>query len=116
MTQEQILKEQNNLILVQMEALVTYNYYMDQHIRIMEELVSQQEASLSMEEIQNLSPEEREKKLFELKKNLARLEAGQEILKLIDRLKEKALRKNNEAKQRLDAFCKRYNLKNPQKD
>ena len=30
MTQKQILKEQNNLILVQMEAMVTYNYYMDQ--------------------------------------------------------------------------------------
>lgn len=62
-----------------MEAMVTYNYYMDQRIRIMEELVSQQKDSINMEDIQNLSPEEREKKMFELKMNFARLEAGQDI-------------------------------------
>ena len=55
-----------------------------------------------------LTEKEKQNKIIEFKRLQAKIDASLELLKLMDRLTEKAERKSNEAKKRLEQYCKRH--------
>lgn len=110
MKKERILFEHYKLTLDWFQANAAYNYYADMYIRIMEETISNESDKAEKEDFLHLPPTELSKKMIEFKEAYARIEASKELTKQIDRLREKALRKKNEAKQRMDLFCKRHGL------
>ena len=112
MTQEQILFEHYQLQFAWLEADAACKYYDEINLQVMEDVVSQNEGKAEKEELEHLSPSELSKKLIEVKEAFARIEASKELSKQINKLKEKAIRRRNEAKQRLDAFCKRHGIEN----
>ena len=110
MTETQIKEEYTKLMVSQLEAVTACNYYLDQHIRILLELQKMHEEWKSMNEIENLSEEEQEKNDIATRSLIVRIESGEELLKLIGRLKDKAQRKCNEINQKVDWFCKRHGV------
>lgn len=110
MTETQIKEEYTKLMVSQLEAVTACNYYLDQHIRILLELQKMHEEWKSMNEIENLSEEEQEKNDIATRSLIVRIESGEELLKLIGRLKDKAQRKCNEINQKVDLFCKRHGI------
>lgn len=63
-----------------------------------------------MEISHELSEKEKHNKIIEFKRMQAKIDASMELLKQMDRLTEKAERKSNEAKRRMEQFCKRHGL------
>ena len=112
MTEEKIQTEYYNLLVSHIQAMETCTYYREQNIRMMQELIPLQQEAVEMEIPEDLPSVEKNMKIIEFKRKLAQIEAAHELLKQLDRLKDKAQRKNNEAKQKLDAFCKRHGIEN----
>ena len=112
MTKGQIQFEHYQLMLAWFEADAACKYYEDMHIHVLDESISQNKDKAEKEELEHLPPSELSKKVIELKEAFARVEASRELSKQIEKLKEKALRKRNEANKRLDLFCKRHGLEN----
>ena len=111
MTQEQILLEYHNLMVAHLQAIEASNYYAAQRIRLMKELIPLQKETVEMEIGHELPDKEKQNKIIEFKRMQAKVEAGMELLKQMDKLTEKAERKSNETKKRLEQFCKRHGLK-----
>lgn len=111
MTQEQILLEYHNLMISHIQAIEVSGYYTAQRIRLMKELIPLQKEAVEMEISHDLPNEEKHDKIIEFKRMQAKIDASMELLKQMDRLTEKAERKSNEAKKRLELFCKRHGLK-----
>lgn len=63
-----------------------------------------------MEISHGLPNEEIQNKIIEFKRMQAKIDASMELLKQMDRLTDKAERKSNEAKKRLELFCKRHGV------
>ena len=111
MTQEQSLLEYHNLMVAHLQAIEASGYYTSQRIRLMQELIPLQKEAVEMEISHDLPNEEIQNKIIEFKRMQAKIDASMELLKQMDRLTEKAERKSNEAKKRLELFCKRHGLK-----
>ena len=112
MTEEKIQYEYYTLLVSHIQAMETYTYYRNLNIRMMQELVPLQQEAVEMEIPEDLPFVEKNMKIIEFKRKLAQVEAAHELLKQLDRLKDKSLRKSNEAKQKLDAFRKRHGIEN----
>ena len=110
MTQKQILLEYHNLMIAHIQAIESSNYYTAQRIRLMQELIPIQKEAVEMDISQELTDKEKQNKIIEFKRLQAKVDAGMELLKQMDRLTEKAERKSNEAKKRMEQFCKRHGL------
>ena len=110
MTQEQILLEYHNLMISHIQAIEVSGYYTAQRIRLMQELIPLQKEAVEMEISHDLPNEEIQNKIIEFKRMQAKIDASMELLKQMDRLTEKAERKSNEAKKRLELFCKRHGV------
>ena len=110
MTQEQILLEYHNLMITHLQAIEVSNYYTSQRIRLMQELIPLQQKAVEMDINQELSLEEKRKKIIEFKRMQAKIDASMELLKQMERLTDKAERKSNEAKKRMEQFGKRHGL------
>lgn len=76
----------------------------------MQELIPLQKEAVEMEISPDLPNEEIQNKIIEFKRMQAKIDASMELLRRMDRLTEKAERKSNEAKKRLELFCKRHGL------
>lgn len=115
MTEEQIKKEHNKLILAQMEAMTEVNFFYKYRIQILEEL-NTMGADLvkgqSTESLQSLSEEELSKLNVSVKKYTFHVKAGQELVTLIERMTAKSDRKLNEINKKLELFCKRHGIEN----
>ena len=115
MTEEQIKKEHNKLILAQMEAMTEVNFFYKYRIQILEEL-NTMGADLvkgqSTESLQSLSEEELSKLNVSVKKYTFHVKAGQELVTLIERMTAKSDRKLNEINKKLKLFCKRHGIEN----
>ena len=112
MTKGQIQFEHYQLMLAWFEADAACKYYEDMNLHVLEDAVSQNKDKAEMEELEHLPSSELSKKVIELKEAFARVEASKELSKQIEKLKDKALRKRNEANKRLDLFCKRHGFEN----
>ena len=112
MTQEEILLEYHNLMIAHIQAIETSNFYTSQRIRLMQELIPLQKETVEMDFGQSLSFEEKRKKIIEFKRMQAKIDASMELLKQMNKLTEKAERKSNEAKKRMEQFSKRHGLEN----
>ena len=115
MTEEQIKKEHNKLILAQMEAMTEVNFFYKYRIQILEELNAMGADLLkgqSTESLPSLSEEELSKLNVSVKKYTFHVKAGQELVTLIERMTAKSDRKLNEINKKLDLFCKRHGIEN----
>lgn len=115
MTEEQIKKEHNKLILAQMEAMTEVNLFYKYRIQILEELNAMGAdlvKSQSTESLQSLSEEELSKLNISVKKYTFHVKAGQELVTLIERMTAKSDRKLNEINKKLELFCKRHGIEN----
>lgn len=102
--------EYHNLMIAHIQAIEASNYYTAQRIRLMKELIPLQKEAVEMEISHELPDKEKHAKIMEFKRMQAKIDASMELLKQMDRLTEKAERKSNEAKKRLEQFCKRHGL------
>ena len=110
MSQDKILLEYHSLMVAHLQAIESSNYYTAQRIRLMQELIPIQKEAVEMDISQELTDKEKQNKIIEFKRLQAKVDAGMELLKQMDRLTEKAERKSNEAKKRMEQFCKRHGL------
>lgn len=97
-------------MIAHIQAIEASNYYTAQRIHLMQELIPLQKETVGMEISHELSDKEKHSKIIEFKRMQAKIDASMELLKQMDRLTEKAERKSNEAKRRMEQFCKRHGL------
>ena len=108
----EIRKELMRLVIAELEASLVHKYYTDQITRMLTEKLESTQALTESVKIEELSDEEREQLSFKLRQAELEGKACMEATTLIRRLADKALRKANEAEQRLNAFCKRHGIEN----
>ena len=111
MTQEQIYKEYFKLMLSCHDAATAHSFYWDQYIKLVEELEAIQSAydeRIKQEEASQVTPQT----TFSINEELSRIKAGLELLKHLKLMQEKSKRKQTEAEQKLNTFCKRHGIEN----
>ena len=113
MDQKKINKEHCKLIMEQLSATASCNYYADYRIRILGEINAKLKEYQELQMKTDVPEEERFARYSQLDEMYAFIVSAQEHHQLLQRLHEKSKRKRNEIDHKLASFRKRYGLEEP---
>ena len=116
MNPNKIDKEHCKLIMEQLSATASCNYYADYRIRILGEINTKLKEYQELQVKTDVSDEERFTRYTQLDEMYAFIVSGQEHHQLLQRLYEKSQRKRNEIDHKLASFRKRHGLEEPSQE
>ena len=109
---EKLKNEYGKLLQANIEAQTIHIFYIEQSAKFSEEIrvLHNQQKTMDKEELEKLPEEERWKAIMRMQKQAICLQEALKLLDLIERQRDKAKRKSNETKQRLESFCKHHGI------
>ena len=110
MTEEQINKEIKALLRAGTEAIIEHNYYLNQRIRVLQELAEMQKGALQLANQKGLLEEEKYKNLLLITEEQIKIKTANEFLETIKKQELHAKRRHEEKNKKLMKFCKQHGI------
>lgn len=110
MTEEQIKNEIQSLLEAITGAIIEHNFYLNQRIRVLQELNEIQNGILQLPKTDELSDEELYKRYHHIQGEQIKIKAANEIIASIKKLELHAKRRHEEKTKKLEKFCKQHGL------
>lgn len=111
MNQDQIAKEYHKLLMEQMKNLTENECFIRYEIELNKRIHSLNEELLANKDMEASSEEEQYLYNIKQMQKVHQIDAHNELLATVKRLTDKSTRRMNEAKKKMELFCKRHGLK-----
>lgn len=111
MNPDQIAKEFHKLLVEQMKNLTENECFIRYEIELNKRIRSLNEELIASKDVETPSKEEQYQHDVRQIQKVYQIDAHNELLSTVKRLTDKSTRRMNEAKKKLEQFCKRHGLK-----